>query len=85
MMWNLLVTKPAQKDLGRLPANDQKRIKAVLEAMRENPFSGDIARFKAQPTAWRRRAGNYRIFYDLMPDRFLIAVLAIKRRTSTTY
>jgi len=53
--------------------------------MREDPFSGDVTRLKAQPAAWRRRVGDYRIFYDLFPDRLLIVVLAIKRRTSTTY
>jgi mRNA-degrading endonuclease RelE of RelBE toxin-antitoxin system len=53
--------------------------------MQEDPFSGDIARLKAQPTAWRRRVGSYRIFYDVYPRQLLIVVTAIQRRTSTTY
>jgi mRNA-degrading endonuclease RelE of RelBE toxin-antitoxin system len=51
--------------------------------MRIDPFRGDIKRL--DPPSWRRRSGNYRIFYDLLVPRNLIVVIAIKRRTSTTY
>jgi len=85
MKWNLQVVGPAQKVLRRLPAKDQERVKAVLEAMQDDPFAGDIVRLKAQPTAWRRRVGNYRIFFDVYPENLLVVVVAISRRTSTTY
>ena len=85
MTWNLQVTGPAQKDLRMLPAKDQARVRVALAAIQDDPFSGDITRLKAQPTAWRRRVGNYRIFFDLYPEQLMIVVVAIKRRTSTTY
>ena len=85
MPWDLHVARPAEKELNRVPLRDRERIIAALEAMRENPFQGDIARLKNQPTAWRRRLGDWRIFFDLWPDRQLIEVVAIRRRTSTTY
>jgi len=53
--------------------------------MEADPFSGDIVRLKGQPTAWRRRVGNYRIIYDLHLEERLIVVSGILRRTSTTY
>ncbi len=53
--------------------------------MQEDPFQGDIKRLKGQPTAWRRRVGNYRIIYDLYFEKRLIVVSSILRRTSTTY
>lgn len=34
----------------------------ALEAMAENPFAGDVATLKNQPTALRRRIGDWRIF-----------------------
>jgi len=68
-----------------MPQKDRERIIAALDAMRENPFRGDIARLKNQPTAWRRRVGDWRIFFDLFPERQLIEVVAIRRRTTTTY
>jgi mRNA-degrading endonuclease RelE of RelBE toxin-antitoxin system len=85
MSWTLLVTGPAQKEFRKLPGKDQARVRAALAAMQADPFSGDVVRLKAQPTAWRRRVGNYRILYDLDLDRYLIIVASIRRRTSTTY
>jgi len=85
MAWNLQLTGPAQKDFQKLPAKDQERVRVALLALQENPFQGDIKRLKGQPTAWRRRVGNYRIIYDLYPEQHLIVVAGILRRTSTTY
>ena len=83
--WNLVVTKPAVKSLDRLPAKERAKIHSALRDMRDNPFSGDIVRVKAQPAAWRRRVGSYRILYDVYPERLEIVVVGIVRRTSTTY
>ena len=83
MNWTLLVTKPAKKDLEKLPDRDQVRIERALDALQSDPFSGDIKRL--QPSGWRRRIGNYRIFYDLFMEERRIVVTTIKRRTTTTY
>jgi mRNA interferase RelE/StbE len=84
-MWRLLLTRPAQKDFRKLPLGDQRRVSRALQAMEADPFSGDIVRLKGQPTAWRRRVGNYRIIYDLHLEDRLVVVSGILRRTSTTY
>jgi len=36
-------------------------------------------------SAWRRRVGSYRIFFDVYPDRQVVDVVDIDRRTSSTY
>ncbi|MGA3018128.1 MAG: type II toxin-antitoxin system RelE/ParE family toxin [Bryobacteraceae bacterium] len=83
MNWTLLVTKPAKKALEKLPSREQTRIERVLALMEHDPFRGDIKRL--EPSGWRRRVGNYRIFYDLYMKERRIVVTAILRRTSTTY
>jgi mRNA-degrading endonuclease RelE of RelBE toxin-antitoxin system len=83
MNWRLLVTNPARKELGKLPSRERTRITRALALLQEDPFRGDIKRL--EPAGWRRRAGNYRIFYDLDVEARLIVVTAIVRRTSTTY
>jgi mRNA interferase RelE/StbE len=85
MAWKLEIAGPAQKEFRKLPANDQRRVRAALLAMQEDPFAGDTKRLKGQPNAWRRRVGNYRIIYDLFVEERLIVVSGILRRTSTTY
>ena len=84
-MWRLLLTGPAQKEFLKLPLADQRPVSRALQAMEVDPFSGDIVRLKGQPTAWRRRVGNYRIVYDLYLEDRRIVVSGILRRTSTTY
>jgi mRNA-degrading endonuclease RelE of RelBE toxin-antitoxin system len=53
--------------------------------MERDPFQGDIKRLKGKPSGWRRRAGNYRIIYDVYFELRLIVIAGIVRRTSTTY
>ncbi len=47
--------------------------------MRENPFGGDLVRLRGERTGWRRRVGSYRVFFDIDPDRLLVAVVEAPR------
>jgi mRNA-degrading endonuclease RelE of RelBE toxin-antitoxin system len=53
--------------------------------MRENPFGGDIARLRNQPAAWRRRVGDWLIFFDLHTAQHIVDIVDVRRRRSTTY
>jgi mRNA-degrading endonuclease RelE of RelBE toxin-antitoxin system len=68
-----------------MPAADRRRVLAALEAMEHDPFSGDIVRLKAQPVAWRRRVGDWRILFDVELGKSRVLVHDVLRRTSTTY
>jgi len=83
--WALNVRKPAQKNLRRAPRPERERLIKALEEMQDNPFTGDIVRLTNQPTAFRRRVGDWRIFFDVYPERRVVEVRFIERRTTTTY
>jgi len=85
MTWALRIARRAEKLLANTPAKSQRLLRAALEEMQHNPFSGDIVRLKSERSTWRRRVGNYRIFFDVYPDEQLVDVVDIARRTSTTY
>ena len=53
--------------------------------MESDPFTGNIERLRHQRTAFRRRVGDWRIFFDVYPDRQHVEVTHIERRTTTTY
>ena len=53
--------------------------------MAQNPFAGDIERLKNERTAFRRRVGDWRLFFDVYPRLLRVEVLDIQRRTTTTY
>ncbi len=85
MTWTLNLAKRAERQLVKAPAKSRRLLLAALGEMQENPFSGDIRRLTSERSTWRRRVGDYRIFFDLHPDQHHIDVLEIARRTTTTY
>ena len=53
--------------------------------MAQDPFTGDIVQLKGQPTAFRRRVGDWRLFFDVYPEQHLVEVRDVQGRTTTTY
>lgn len=82
-MWLIFLTNLAKKHLGRIPKEEAGQIFEAIEEMRASPFSGDVA--KLNKNNWRRRVGNYRIIFQILPKESTIFVLGIARRASTTY
>ncbi len=83
--WTLRIARRAEKKLDRLPVKDERLISQALDAMAAYPFNGDIIHLHNERSEWRRRVGNYRIFFDVYPDSLIIDVVEIQRRTSKTY
>jgi mRNA-degrading endonuclease RelE of RelBE toxin-antitoxin system len=84
MEWTVVLTGPARKSLDRIPGRDRKRIVAALAEMQQNPFGGDVRRLQGL-LGFRRRVGNWRIFFEPIPERQQVVISAVERRTSTTY
>jgi mRNA-degrading endonuclease RelE of RelBE toxin-antitoxin system len=53
--------------------------------MADDPFAGDVLKLEGEAGRWRRRVGNYRIFFSVDAVARAVSVSAILRRTSTTY
>ena len=82
-MWHVFVPKPVLRGLARVPAGDERRIWAALDAMQSNPFGGNLKHlFGAQ---YRRRVGAYRIIFEVDAPRRTVNVKEIVRRMTTTY
>jgi mRNA-degrading endonuclease RelE of RelBE toxin-antitoxin system len=81
----LLITKPAARDLRGLSSDDLLRVNAAFDAMRNNPYSGDIKFLRGSGGTLRRRVGVWRIFFDVHQEKRVVVILSVRRRTSTTY
>jgi len=57
----------------------------ALDEMAHNPFAGDVRRLRHELSAFRRRLGNWRILFDILPHARLVDVHDIERRTSKSY
>ena len=81
----MIVAKPARKVVARAPKRERERLWVALKEKRVDPRAGDVLPLRNQPAAFRRRVGDWRIFFDLYPQRRLVEVTSIERRTTTTY
>jgi mRNA-degrading endonuclease RelE of RelBE toxin-antitoxin system len=84
MEWTVVLAGPARKSLDRIPKADRKRILTALDQMQQDPFTGDVRKLQGLP-GFRRRVGNWRIFFEIFTGRAELVISAIERRTSTTY
>jgi mRNA-degrading endonuclease RelE of RelBE toxin-antitoxin system len=85
MPWDLVITRPAERDLRQLSSDDLRRVDAAFEATRSNPYNGDIKFLTHSGGAIRRRVGVWRIFFTVVQQQRRVVIIGVKRRTSTTY
>ena len=65
MYWEVRVRKPAQKNVRRAPKDEREGLMSAIDEMALNPFAGDVQPLKAQASAFRRRVGKGRFFFDV--------------------
>jgi mRNA-degrading endonuclease RelE of RelBE toxin-antitoxin system len=83
--WFVALTAPARKRLKRIPPGDLARINAAIEEMKQDPLQGDVRKLHGGLEGFRRRVGDWRIFFDVNPTEGQVVITGIERRTSTTY
>lgn len=83
--WRVHVPKRVAKSIASFPIVEQERIKSMLRDFEVDPWSGDITKIRGEKNQWRKRIGNYRIFYYIHQQIKLVEVTEIERRTSATY
>lgn len=85
MNWTIRLVEHARKQIKRIPPRDCFIILAALSRMKDNPFTGNVKHLYNEHSAYRRRTGNWRIFFDTYPKTNVVVVVSIERRTTTTY
>jgi mRNA-degrading endonuclease RelE of RelBE toxin-antitoxin system len=85
MPWDLLITRPAERDLRAPSSDDLRRINTAFETMRTDPYGGDVKFLAGTAGALRRRVGVWRILFEVHQRERRVVILGVKRRTSTTY
>ena len=82
MLWDYRLARQAFKNLKRFPKKEQERIFLVLEEMKADPFSGDIKLMQGEENLYRRRKGNYRIYFLPHQTQHVLDISLIERRSS---
>lgn len=73
--------KPAAlRQLEKLPRPVRNRIASKVEALRDDPFPTGCKKLSGLPDAWRIRAGDYRVIYQVHKGILLVLVLTVGHR-----
>ncbi len=79
MRYRVILPKTVQKELDRLPENMVRRILARLAELESNPRPTNVKKLKGR-NAWRIRAGDYRVIYEIHDRQLQILVITIGHR-----
>ncbi|MBI2639807.1 MAG: type II toxin-antitoxin system RelE/ParE family toxin [Candidatus Sungbacteria bacterium] len=85
MSWVVHIPKRVKKQIKRLPIRDRERILNALRDFVIDPWLGDIAKIGERDDLWRRRVGNYRIFYSIRTGAGVVEIKEVLRRASNIY
>ena len=74
-----------EKALRKLSPRERQQVKQILKKLKNNNLNGlDLKKLKGRDDIFRVRKGDMRIIYK-SSDQNDISVLAIERRSDTTY
>lgn len=68
----------AEKELAKVPQRDAKRIAEAILAM-QGGLKGDIKKLTNHEPAYRLRVGDWRVLFDILPDKIVIQTIKHRR------
>jgi len=79
-MFEVILSRKAQRYYDRLPKTIARRIDEALKEMEKDPWSGDVAPLEGELGIWRKRVGGYRILFQVDRISQVVNVALIKPR-----
>ncbi len=78
-MYNLVIDKYAQKQLGKIPPPHFNRIIKAIHQLSDNPRPAGYLKLTGRP-GYRIRIGNYRVIYHMEDKILTVFVIDIGHR-----
>ena len=79
MSYEVFILKRAQKELAKIPQQEQYKIREAINNLAANPRPSGCKKLKGRP-AWRIRVGVYRVIYEISDRKLIITVINIGHR-----
>jgi len=70
---------------GRIRRQDFERLRFAIRSLANEPRPHGVRKIKGAEKAYRIRAGNYRVVYEIYDDESLVLIIQVARRAETTY
>ena len=78
--YEIEISRTAEKQLRRLPRDDQERVVRTILALARDPFPRGARKLSGFDDVFRVRAGRYRILYSVSEHALIIVVLTVGHR-----
>jgi mRNA interferase RelE/StbE len=79
-MYQVLITRSAEKQLKKLPPQVQRKIAAVIMSFAIEPRPYGSKKLTGTVSTYRVRVGDFRILYDIHEREVVVSVLKIGHR-----
>ena len=73
-------TTAAAKELRRLDPGIRRRILSGIAELEQDPRPAGCKKLAGESTAWRIRAGDYRILYEVVDNLLVVTVVRVAHR-----
>lgn len=88
-MYRLEVSPAAGRDLGKLKQrirrHEFERLRTAIRGLANKPCPQGVRKIRGAERAYRIRAGNYRVVYEVYDNENMVLILQVAQRTETTY
>jgi len=85
MSWKIEISNCIKKEICKIPDKDLMWIFGVIESMKTDPFVGDRQKLKGGENEYRRRIGDWRLFFYMDVYNQIIFITHIRRKSDNTY
>ena len=79
-MYKVLLSKQAEHDLRRLPANVFRQVVPRIQALAKDPRPSGCRKLAGSVNDWRIRVGNYRVVYEINDKKLVVRVMRVRPR-----
>ena len=80
MTYRIGFTTAAARQVKKLPHPARERVLQLVEGLAEDPRPHGARKLVGEQTAWRIRAGDYRVIYDVFDDELTVTVVRAGHR-----
>jgi mRNA interferase RelE/StbE len=78
--YRLELSPRASRDLKRLPARAQERVKVHIDTLAQAPRPRGVVKLEGEINAYRIRVGDYRVLYEIHDQVLVVIVLKVADR-----
>lgn len=73
--------RSAERTLARLPADAQKALRELADALAANPWPDGCGKMEGTRAQWKKRTGNYRLVWAVTKREHLVTIVAADDRS----